>query len=294
VTDWSALDGERRPLAPNVGPFVHRGFLEAWWRHHGSGDLQIREVDGCSWATVHGPVGVTLAGDAELTDYHSPLGSDPYGLVAEVVADAEPGTALVFDSLPLEAVEPVAKALAQVGVDAPVEVDGHTMVLDLAEGEYLDMLPAKQRHEVRRKERRFAGALGEPSLRSGVDLFDDFVAMHRSSPGDKGSFMTPSMAGFFAELLEGGGARLDVLVTASGRPAAFAFGFEGDDTYYLYNSAFDPSLSESSPGIVLLHRLIGSVGASGRTRFDFLRGTETYKARLGAKPRALFRIGATA
>lgn len=294
MIDWSPLDGARPPLAADVGPFPHRGFLEAWWRHHGSGEIQVRDVAGCSWATVHGSGSVTVAGRADLTDYHSPLGADPGDLVAAVVADIEPGTRIVFDSLPLEVAEPVASALQRTGLAAPVAADGHTMVLDLAGGDHLEILDAKQRHEVRRKERRFAESLGEPSLRSGAELFDDFVTMHRSGPGEKGSFMTPRMADFFSELLETGGARLDVLLAGSGRPAAFAFGFEDDDTYYLYNSAFDPELSAASPGIVLLHRLIEQVAGSGRSRFDFLKGTESYKARLGASSRALFRIEAIA
>jgi CelD/BcsL family acetyltransferase involved in cellulose biosynthesis len=32
------------------------------------------------------------------------------------------------------------------------------------------------------------------------------------------------------------------------------------------------------------------VGESGRSRFDFLKGTEDYKRRLGAEPRPLFLV----
>ena len=164
------------------------------------------------------------------------------------------------------------------------------MVLSLAGGDHLDLLDGKQRHEIRRKARRFAESLGEADLVEGVEFFDSFVEMHRSATGEKGRFMTESMASFFRDLLSAAGARLETLVVGDGRAVGAAFGFEDDDAYYLYNSAFEPSFAESSPGILLLHRLIGRVNATGRSRFDFLKGTETYKHRLGAVERPLYTV----
>lgn len=290
MTDWSALDPSREPLAPGVGPFPHGGFLQAWQEHHGAATVEVVDEGGCSWAFVRHEGRLEVAGDGELTDYHSPLGADPGGVVAAVMGGMSAGTRFSFDSLPLEAAEPVAKAVERAGLAAKVEEDGHTMVLHLTADDHLDLLDGKQRHEMRRKERRLTEALGATSVESAPDLFDEFVARHRSSAGDKGRFMTPSMESFFADLLTVPGARLDALVTASGRRVAFVFAFEDADAYYLYNSAFDPELREVSPGIVLIHRLIERAIAAGRSRFDFLKGTETYKRRLGARARNLYRI----
>jgi CelD/BcsL family acetyltransferase involved in cellulose biosynthesis len=289
VTDWSALDPSRAPLASAVGPFPHGGFLEAWQEHHGA-TVEVVDEGGCAWAFVRHEGRLEIAGDGELTDYHSPLGADPGDVVAAVMANTSSGTPFSFDSLPLEAAEPVAKAVERVGLAAAVEEDGHTMVLHLNADDHLDLLDGKQRHEVRRKERRLTEALGAASVESGPHLFDEFAAQHRSSAGDKGRFMTPSMESFFADLLTVPGARLDALVTDSGRGVAFAFAFEDAEAYYLYNSAYDPEFREVSPGIVLIHRLIERAIAAGRSRFDFLKGTETYKRRLGARARPLYRI----
>lgn len=170
------------------------------------------------------------------------------------------------------------------------------MVLDLevpGDDGWEAMLSSKQRHEVRRKRRRFEEAHGVPVLRNDPGAFGLFVDMHRSADGDKGDFMTDAMAGFFEGLLAIDGARLDVLSGGEGNPAAIAFGFDDDDAYYLYNSAFDPAVGDSSPGIVLADALIQASAAGGLRRFDFLKGTETYKARLGAVERRLFTLEVT-
>ncbi|HAX81359.1 MAG TPA: hypothetical protein DCY40_02185 [Actinobacteria bacterium] len=86
------------------------------------------------------------------------------------------------------------------------------------------------------------------------------------------------------------GAVIDVLCDGDGAPVGAAFGFEDADTYYLYNSAFHQERSELSPGIVLVTALIDAAIAGGKRRFDFLKGGEDYKARLGAVPRPLFAL----
>ena len=92
------------------------------------------------------------------------------------------------------------------------------------------------------------------------------------APGDKGEFMTAEMEAFFGSLVDDAGAVIDVLVDGAGHSIGAAFGFEDDDTYYLYNSAFDPECAALSPGIVLVTSLIDSVITSGRKRVDFLKG----------------------
>ncbi|NIS37572.1 MAG: GNAT family N-acetyltransferase, partial [Actinobacteria bacterium] len=67
--------------------------------------------------------------------------------------------------------------------------------------------------------------------------------------------MTDQMEGFFLDLLTVPGGRLDVLHDGD-RVVAAAVGFEDDDAYYLYNSAFDRSLADLSPGIVLIDALV--------------------------------------
>jgi CelD/BcsL family acetyltransferase involved in cellulose biosynthesis len=110
--------------------------------------------------------------------------------------------------------------------------------------------------------------------------------------------MTPDRERFFAALHREAGAFVDVLRDGAGTPVAAAFGFEDADGYYLYNSAYELEAADASPGIVLVHLLIEHAIRRKVPRFDFLKGNEPYKFRLGAQARPLSRLdgvfGATA
>ncbi|WKZ82083.1 MAG: GNAT family N-acetyltransferase [Acidimicrobiia bacterium] len=293
MTSWSLPD-ELEATAPLTGPFPLSGFVAAWWGAFGVGDPVMERSEEAAFALVVDRGTARLPGDADLTDYHSPLGQHPESVIAATVSMLDPGTRLVLDSLPREALEAVTAGLEVAGLTVSSREHAVAMVLDLPADPdlYLARLDAKQRHEVRRKRRRFVDAAGEPRLVRDASLIDRFVSMHRAAEGDKGGFMTPSMEGFFGSLLNEAGAVLDVLVDGEGRPVAAAFGFEDDRAYYLYNSAFDPEHGGISPGVVLVHALVERTIASGRTRFDFLKGSESYKGRLGAEPRPLFVVEA--
>lgn len=102
--------------------------------------------------------------------------------------------------------------------------------------------------------------------------------------------MSPARARFFAALHDDVGGVIDVLRGGDGVAVAAGFGFEDAAGYYLYNSAFEPEAATASPGIVLVNLLIEHAIRRGLPRFDFLKGSEPYKFRLGARPRPLYRI----
>ena len=290
MSEWDVLDGDRHPMAEAVGPFPHRPFLETWWRHRGAGSLAVVSHGSSAAAVVTLGDTMEFAGDGEVTDYHAPLGPDPGGVAAAAVASATAGTRFHFDSMPGEVAQLVAAALGSAGIDVATRQHEAAMVLDLSAADPLSALASKQRHEVRRKVRRFSEALGEPRLVGGAGGFDAFVAMHRMADGDKGGFMTEATEEFFRDLLVIPGAVMDLLLTAAGDPVAATFGFVDEAAYYLYNSSFDPGAAAVSPGIVILKLLIERESEAGRRRFDLLKGDDPYKHRLGARPRALFSV----
>ncbi|MBS1195573.1 MAG: family N-acetyltransferase, partial [Actinobacteria bacterium] len=83
-------------------------------------------------------------------------------------------------------------------------------------------------------------------------------------------------------------ASLDLLAGADGAPVAAALGFQDEEAYYLYNSAYDPAAAGASPGVVLVDLLVERAAEDALGRFDFLKGDEAYKLRLGGRPRPLF------
>jgi CelD/BcsL family acetyltransferase involved in cellulose biosynthesis len=98
--------------------------------------------------------------------------------------------------------------------------------------------------------------------------------------------MGPEIAEFFTRIAECfsslGWLRLDTL-TIGDRAVASTFSFDYDKTFYLYNSAFDPTVGRLSPGYVLVSQLIEDAIERGQRQFDFLRGPERYKYQFGAR-----------
>jgi CelD/BcsL family acetyltransferase involved in cellulose biosynthesis len=197
-----------------------------------------------------------------------------------------------LDSLPLEVVPTVEDAVRSAGVVPSTDQHETAAVLNLPSSyeDWLASIGKKERHEVRRKRRRFVAEFGEIEIvPHGSEAIDMFSAMHRTSQGDKGMFMTSEMQSYFEDLLDTGGATIHTLM-CDGIPRANAFGFEVDEGYYYYNSAYDMDASMASPGIVLLASMIEDQIARGARVFDFLKGDERYKFKHGASPRPLYAV----
>jgi CelD/BcsL family acetyltransferase involved in cellulose biosynthesis len=304
ATPWDCPGFVLSPIAPRVGPFPHRRFIEAVWRRRQPADVALPVQREGAFAPlqlrhrVSGPALASFAGCADLVDYRSPLGEqDAVATVVAAALDEMPlGTEVLFDSLPEEAAAPLSKAMADAGMES--EPSKHTVAAVLAlpgdPDAWLGSLGKKDRHELRRKIRRFEAALGPATLERypgrGPGL-DAFVSLHRRAAGAKGRFMDDTMSTFFGDLTDGG-FQVDLL-TAGGRPVAGSFAYEDEEGYYLYNSAYEPDAAAASPGVMLLWCLIHRAVADGRVVFDFLKGDETYKFRLGAEPRPLYELRAT-
>lgn len=294
ATGWAAMHVDARPAAPDIGPFPFGPFLAAVEDAVATpmSEVEVVASDTSSVALVGGDA-VRFAGPAHLTDYHAPLGPDG-SLVATALARF-PGHRFSLDSLPTEAADAVVAALTTAGMEHELEEDESTAVLTLPATyeEWLASIGKKERHEVRRKRRRFEDTFGRICVeRCGVEDVPAFAAMHRTSPGEKGSFMTPEMERLFTRLVDEADACLHALV-CGGSVRAWAFGFESPTGYWYYNSAYDPDAAMASPGVVLLSSMIEDQIGRGARVFDFLKGDERYKYRHGATKRPLFTVSGT-
>jgi CelD/BcsL family acetyltransferase involved in cellulose biosynthesis len=293
-SDWGTGGFERPPIADAIGPFAGRAMQKTWWDIRGAGELLFLEGPDALLPMTQSGNTINLLGEADLFDYHSPLGEGVGKLVATWAAGLPPGIELDFDSLPAEAADALMAGLTEAGLSPVAAVHQSAAVLDLPDdfATYLAALDKKQRHETRRKIRRFTEMLGAPRLLRdhGPDAVGRFAAMHRLAAGDKGSFMDQSMETLFSGLHHRAGAVVDFLHGDGEEPVAAAFGFEDASAYYLYNSAYSPEASAASPGIVLVAELIRQATEVPHDRFDFLKGDEVYKYRLGAVARPLWRI----
>ena len=163
--------------------------------------------------------------------------------------------------------------------------------------EFLGMLTGKQRHEVRRKLRRLNEAAEVnyrvvEGFKEVMNAMETFLTLFGLSRSDKAAFMTGQMATYFRSLAETM-AQEDLLklyfLDLDGTPAAAVMCFDYDSTIYLYNNGYDGRFSSLSVGLLSKVLTIKESIRRGRKKYDFLKGTEEYKHRLGGRPVPLYR-----
>lgn len=200
------------------------------------------------------------------------------------------------DSIAMQVLAREARRREMETVCEPMEV---TSELDLPDDwdAYLMQLSGKQRHEVRRKLRRLdeAGEIALRVVRNAAalpDALDCFFNLFGSNREDKAGFMTPVMEAFFRSLAAAM-ANAEMLklyfLDINGHPAGAAICFEYGDTVYLYNSGYDRKYQRLSAGLMCKVLSIKASIAAQKTTYDFLKGAESYKQRLGGRQLSLHR-----
>jgi CelD/BcsL family acetyltransferase involved in cellulose biosynthesis len=119
-----------------------------------------------------------------------------------------------------------------------------------------------------------------------------FLALFRSNRSDKAEFMNDQMVSFFKELAEAlKEARILRLffLDLNKRPIAATLCFNYRSTMYLYNNGYDKSFGSLSVGLLSKVLSIKESIQSGKKTYDFLKGAEVYKKRLGGQPIQLYR-----
>jgi CelD/BcsL family acetyltransferase involved in cellulose biosynthesis len=156
---------------------------------------------------------------------------------------------------------------------------------------YLGILTQKQRHEVRRKLRRLWEA-GDVTYRiiedseSASQSMAIFLRLFRESRQDKAIFLTARMESFFMSLAnamaQAGLLRLGIL-ELDALPTAAVMCFDYNNMVFLYNNGYLSEYSFLSVGLIAKVLCIKDSVERGRGKFDFLKGAEEYKHRLGGK-----------
>jgi CelD/BcsL family acetyltransferase involved in cellulose biosynthesis len=166
---------------------------------------------------------------------------------------------------------------------------------------YLEGLDKKNRHEIRRKLRRAEETEIERILVNESHNFDDmaaqFMALMCASHPLKAQFLEDEKnAKFFRSILSITFARNWLKLTflrISGKLTAAYCDFDYNGHILVYNSGLLPEESSHlSPGIVLLAYNIRDAIETNHTVFDFLRGDENYKYRMGAQDTKVFQLKA--
>ena len=327
---FTALAGEWNRLLQRSRAnvfFLTYEWQTTWWEALGAGDLWIvafrtpdtDELVGIAplYLTERtsgfnaGKQVFTLVGCIEVSDYLDLIMAQGWeaDVYAEFLTWLHSAEAPAWDVVDLCNLPEV--SLTYTVLPPLAESAGHTVVvkqedvapqfaLPLHYETYLqEQVDKKQRHEIRRKQRRaereaeigFYIVGKEQSLEAEVD---DFVALQRASREDKAEFMTPPMRRFFGavarRMLDAGYLRLCFL-TINGEKAASLYAFEFDRKFLLYNSGYDPDAhAQLSPGWVILAYSIQYAIAAGCRVFDFMQGDEEYKYRFGSQDYKVMRV----
>ena len=198
--------------------------------------------------------------------------------------------ALRLDSVAARYVLPCARNR---GLDFTLSDDGvsYAAALPTSFDDYLAGLSHQQRREILRKQRRLS-ALGNSNFRvpgdweTNIPGMETFLAFMAESRRDKADFLTDNMRSYFngiaVAMLSYGLLRLGFL-DVEAKTVAGGLMFEYNDTVYLYNSGYNASFADL--GVGLLSKLAAIDWAIGQKKavFDFLKGPEIYKERLGGK-----------
>ncbi len=164
--------------------------------------------------------------------------------------------------------------------------------------EYLDSLPKKQRHEIRRKMRRAQGA--DVQIRTvGPDddvdqAVDDFLVLLQKSTVEKRDWLNEGRRAVFhdtARAAQKAGTLQLMFVEVGDSKAAALFNFHYKGRIWVYNSGLDPeAFGNLSLGVVVTAKAIEAAIERCCLIFDFLRGSETYKYRFGAQDTTVYRL----
>ncbi len=167
--------------------------------------------------------------------------------------------------------------------------------------DYLSFLSGKQRHEVRRKLRRLqeAGSVNYRTIQDSDEIncyLNTFFWMFTESRPDKRQYLTASRESFFRSMAINM-ARQDLLrigiLELNKKPVSIILYFDYENKLYLYNSGYDPEYRFLSVGLMLILFCIKDSIEKNKDTFDFLKGNEDYKYRLGASEVPLYRCQIT-
>ena len=289
--------------------------MEAWWKHFGAANelrlLGVHRRDellGVAPLMLHNRTAY-LCGGADVCDYldvtvnpvHASLFFEAVvsRLLSEGVSALNLGPVRP-DSF-VHSMLPAALKSIEIPLDCRQADVSYELALPSTWEAYLALLSGKQRHEVRRKLRRLENA-GQVHYRvvTAPEQLEPalaiFFGLFTASRQDKAAFMDTAMSAFFRTLafaMARSGRLHLAFLELDRRPIASVLCFKDSHTLYLYNSGYDPDFRELSAGLLCKVFSLRHAITNGCRRYDFLKGTEDYKRRLGgmAVPLYTYRTG---
>jgi CelD/BcsL family acetyltransferase involved in cellulose biosynthesis len=323
---FDALQPEWNHLLPTSSTnqiFLTYQWQRTWWNAYQPGELFIvagRDDAGtligiAPWFIEAGTRTMRGIGCVDVTDYLDVIAPAEHreAFFGEVVnllaAKADQFSTLDLCNIPQESetLDVLPRFLTDRGFSLQIKQQEVCPFIALPEDfeGYLAQLDKKQRHECRRKLRRIeenkADKIAwyivgrEHNLDEEIDKFLDLM---RASHPEKAEFLKNEQHLTFFRTMVHQVARCGWLqlsfLTVNDMPVSTYMNFDFNNRILVYNSGLLPEgYSQFSPGIVLLLYNIQHAIELRRPVFDFLRGNEEYKYRMGGKDRPVMNLEAT-
>ena len=286
--------------------FVLPAWLQTWWNAFGAGTSpylcsvkQTDELLGVAALLLQGDR-ARLMGDKEVCDYLDFVVAPGRGedFFRVLIAHLRDRGISFLDLGPVRGDSTVMTDLVRVARELDCEISASreevTLELELPEtwDAFLLTLSGKERHEMRRKLRRLekAGTVRFRAVETRQDVdreMENFLALFAMNRADKAAFMTERMALFFRSLAETM-AEEEMLrlffLDLDGIPAATVMCFDYNARVYLYNNAYNHRFRALSVGLLSKVLSMRDSIERGKRTYDFLKGGEPYKYRLGGRP----------
>jgi len=161
--------------------------------------------------------------------------------------------------------------------------------------EYLSNLSKKNRHEIRRKIRKFEKNFEFKIINANYENVDklllEFIRLMKLNP-EKKLFLNQDRVNFMSKIikysvLEGKG-ELN-FIEINNDLVSTSFAFKNNEKLFVYNSGFNNDYSEYSVGLINhVYNIKNKINIY--SYIDFLRGDEEYKYRIGCEDRNLLTI----
>ncbi len=318
--DADRWNGILRSAATNV-IFLTWEWQSLWWRHVKPGEMLVlafSDRDEGPQAIVplfrssaeDGSQVLSIIGCEDISDYLDFIVPPPFedAVCSQLLAFITSSDAPYWDRIQLcnlpgnsTALRVLADHARKAGLQVETRVQARCPSIELPKSwdEYLAGLDKKQRHELRRKMRKAEAEaaswrVSDPRLHDLASDMESFVTLHRLSDPDKNLFMDAAMQAFFFDMAQAisqrGWLHLSFLERGDEQIAGL-LSFDYNNHFQVYNSGYDASRHGAlSPGIVLIGYCIRHAIELQRHTFDFLRGEEEYKYRLGARPTDIFEL----
>ena len=307
-------------------PFSTFEWNKLWWEAYHPGDLWVLTFRDEDDETLLGIAALFIAtGDSgkrevhfigceDVTDYLDIIAHRDYlpqvyeALVQTLLENRDKYNVLDLCNIPQGAAtcSQFADMLRTNGYEVEVNVQEVCPVIYLPDtfDDYLQLLDKKQRKEVQRKLRQAEGLSDSINFyivddsHNLDDEIDNFLDLMAASHPEKAAFLEDEQhVQFFKTLVpaayDAGWLQLNFL-EVTGSPIAAYVNFDYNNRILVYNSGLNPDKAyRLGAGIILLAYNIQHAIEQEREVFDFLRGDEQYKYRMGGSDTEVFNLYAT-